>query len=332
MLLSARSGDNAQAVELANRIGGTVETKSLGFNAWHNLPNWLRNPSLLSLNAASNKLLVAPWPDLVIAVGTRTAPISSWIKRQSGGATRNVHIGRPRMALSRFDVVVTTPQYGLPEVENVMVLPLPFAAHKQVAAGDLASWKATWHHLPRPWTVAVIGGAKFPIKLGARELAEFGTALDSFARQRGGSVILLDSPRSGAGALATVAAQIAVPNWTFERGKHENPYHAALALGDVFAVTSDSVSIVSEMLNTGKPVSVYRLPTFALRPRWSAKSGPMKYLALSGLLAPPRDVPGLMDSLIDRGLVGDFASGSLAEASKRDDGTERLVLQRIREL
>ena len=38
--------------------------------------------------------LQRPWPDLVIATGRRTAPIASWIRKQSGGLTRTVQMGR----------------------------------------------------------------------------------------------------------------------------------------------------------------------------------------------------------------------------------------------
>lgn len=236
------------------------------------------------------------------------------------------------MALSQFDIVVTTPQYGLPDVDNVIHLPLPFGMPKQVADVDLADWKAEWRDLPRPWTIAVIGGAKFPIKLGPRELEEFGAALNRFAGKHGGSVVLMDSPRTNTGAIETVAKQIKVPIWKLERGKHTNPYHAALALGDMFTVTSDSVSMVSEMLSTRKPVSIFCLPSATFRPRWHATSGPMKYLAQCGLLMPPRDVSGFMCDLIKHGTVGDVTNGVLAKNQVREGEMESRALQRIRQL
>jgi mitochondrial fission protein ELM1 len=113
VLKGVRAGDTAQAMDLALQLGGRVEGKQLAFNAFHNIPNWLLGARVSQLTQDAKKLLHPPWPDLVVATGRRTAPVALWIKTQSQGKTKLVHIGRPRMALSRFDLVLTTPQYGL---------------------------------------------------------------------------------------------------------------------------------------------------------------------------------------------------------------------------
>lgn len=326
VLKGLRVGDTAQAMELALQVGGRVEGKQLAFNRLHVLPNWLAGPRVSHLTSDTRTLLRPPWPDLVVATGKRTAPVSVWIKQQSGGRTRIVQLGRPRMALRHFDLVVTTSQYGLPFRPNVMQVPLPFARAKIVSAADLALFQSTWAHLPKPWIVGVLGGQKFPQRLTPAEIVGFGGALNAAAKATGGSVILLDSPRSPQGAIGFAAKSIAAPFWIYQRGAGQNPYQAALALGDSFVVTSDSVSMVSEMVLTGKPTSVFRLPTSALVPRWSAQSGLAAAMASAGLLHPPRNVDGFMDQLQADGYLESGASLNAITAS------HKAVVDRIRSL
>ncbi len=294
VLKGLRAGDTAQAMELALQVGGRVVGKQLSFNKAHVIPNWLLGARVSHLTPTAHSLLRPPWPDLVVATGKRTAPVSLWIKQQSGARARIVQLGRPRMALGQFDLVVTTPQYGLPPGSNIIQVPVPFAKPKAVSEINLLPYQTLWAQLPRPWIVGVLGGHKFPQRLTIVEMAGFGHTLDQMASQRGGSVILLDSPRSPLGAIDIAAKAITTPCWHCQHGSGSNPYQSALALGDAFVVTSDSVSMVTEMLLTNKPTTVFRLPVSSLVPRWSAGSGLGAMLARAGVLHPPRDVDGLM--------------------------------------
>ena len=329
VLKGLRGGDTSQAMELALQLGGRVEAKQLHFNALHAVPNWLASARVFHLTSSARLVLRPPWPDLVVATGKRTAPVALWIKRQSGGHSKLVQLGRPRMALKHFDLVVTTPQYGLPAAPNVIELALPFAHPKAVVPADLEAFNTEWSHLPRPWILGMTGGAKFPLRLNNRDLADFGKALNNRAQQTSGSVILLDSPRSPEGAIDKAAQHINAHKWLYRRGQSVNPYQAALAMCDELVVTSDSVSMVSEMLLTGKPTSIYRLPVSKFKPRWSADSGLGATLARSGLLHPPRDVDGFMERLMEAGVLGDIANNYKTEIRGNVETTHHAVIDRI---
>jgi uncharacterized protein len=305
VLKGLRAGDTAQAMALALQLGGRVESKQLTFNATHALPNWLFGARVSHLLPEVLGLLRPPWPDLVVATGKRTAPVALWIRQQSGGHSKLVQLGRPRMALRSFDLVVTTPQYGLPAAPNVVEIALPLTIPKTVAAADHEAFATEWAEFPRPWILGVIGGSKYPLRLGDADLSGFGKALDQRACAVNGSVILIDSPRSPTGALDKAAQHIKQPKWVYRRGQSVNPYQAALSLCNELVVTSDSVSMVSDMIQTGKSTSVYRLSVAKFQPRWSARSGLAAALAREGVLHPPRDVDGFMSRLIEAGVVGD---------------------------
>ncbi len=331
VLCGVRAGDTAQALELARRVTGKVVAHQLAFTWLHNLPNWMTGPGVAHLEKRSRAMLVPPWPDLVIATGKRTAPVALWIKQQSKGKTVAVQLGRPRMAFNHFDLVVTTPQYGLPEAENVIRLDLPFAAPKVQEAAMLDHWQQQWKALPRPLIAAAIGAAKFPLRLGAAQLDEYGSALGALARREGGSILLFGSPRSVAGAVERVRAQINGSTWIADGRGPGNPYQAALSLADLFAVTGDSVSMASEMVATGKPTHVFPLVSWPSL-RWRAENGLAALLARSGVLAPPRDVDGFVKALLASGAARDVRDLSRAQPYHQVETGQDDVVRRIRTL
>jgi mitochondrial fission protein ELM1 len=256
--------------------------------------------------------------------------VSLAIKTASAGKTIAVHIGRPRMNLDRFDLVLTTPQYGLPPGPNVVVLTLPFAVARDVSAKVQSHFGEVWGHLPRPWLVGVIGAAKFPIRFGPSEIGAFAKAADGLAHSLKGSLILMDSPRSPPGAIADVAARVTAPHWMWTRGQGDNPYQAALKMGDCFAVTSDSASMMAEMVRTRRPTYVHRLPVSPITPVWRAQSGLPALLARRGILSPPRDVGRFVDHLSAQGWIGNLQSGAgpqstFAASDEHDAAIERIL-------
>ncbi len=332
VLKGVRKGDTAQAMELALQLGGRVEGKQLAFNASQMVPNVLLGSRVSHLTPEAKQLLSPPWPDVVVATGRRTAPVALWIKRQSLGKTKLVQIGRPRMPLADFDLVVTTAQYGLPSATNVVRVPLPFASPKQPVLDELLHFQEVWTPLPKPWILGVIGGGKFPLRLDDAILTNFGEALQRRAKAVGGSVVLLDSPRSPIGALDRVGKALEVPHWQFVRGKGPNPYQSALQLCDELAVTGDSVSMVSEMVLTGKLAWVFPLPRSAFAPRWSVQRGILAELARLGIFHPPRDTDGFMQNLLVGGHVGDLMAGVKRAARGRLTAAHDVVLTRIKSM
>lgn len=328
VLQGPRAGDNAQAHELASLLEAEVTCKHLRFNKLHLLPNLILGASASSLAAGSSKGLRPPWPDLVIATGKRSAPVARWIRQQSRGKTKVVQLGRARAPLSAFDLVITTPQYGLPAAANVIEIPLPFAATKNVDARELAAWRAAWAGLRKPLIAVAIGHAKFPLKMGRREARLLGRRLNSLAERMQGSLLLIASPRSVPRVIARIEAELSVPHVAYRIfDPQKNPYAAALVVGDHFVATSDSISMISELLSTGKPVDVFELPDRRMTLKWRASAGLCAWLSRSGILQPPRDVAGMARTLIEKGYVNALGEQRARIPFRRNDAP---ILERLR--
>ena len=310
VLQGAREGDNAQARALAERLGAAFVLKRIAWSRFHLLPNVLTGAGLLTVDKERSDSLSPPWPDAVIAVGRRTAPIAVWIKRQSEGRTRLIHLGRPRFPLDRFDLVITTPQYALPDGRNIVKALLPLTDAMVIPQAE--AWQQRFADLPRPWTGVLVGGRIFPFRFGRAEATELAGKLKAHQQRHGGSLLVSTSPRTGPEVVTILAEAVGASGYVHRWVKGgDNPHRFILSAADRFIVTEDSASMLAEACRSRKPVEIYELPRLLLPLTWQGRSGPAAYLARAGLLSPPRDTRKLRDEIIRRGhaqFLGDTAA------------------------
>ena len=352
VLLGRHEGDNRQLLALAEALGWPFEIRRLAFRRWWLVPTWLQGASRMLLDEQRSEPLAPPWPDLVLAAGRRCAPVARWIQRQAGGAVRLVHLGRPQAPLSAFDLVVTTPQYGLPGRTNVLhnVLPLNRPAAR-VAERVRAAWLPRLESLPRPWIALLVGGNSSSSRLDAATAQALRERAEALARERGGSILLVTSPRTPREAVDVLAAPMAVPGvrHPWRADDPENPYSLFLEVADELVVTGDSASMLAEACATGRPVHFVPLPRPAeLRPAaalfaWWRKRrrhqqgerGTPKQqdglgrwldrLVAAGVLRPPRDLDALNEALRWSGLARPLGATNAPRAAGPSDDLERTV-------
>lgn len=306
VLLGRRTGDNAQALAVGQAVaaatGGHMIPKPLEYNALYHTPNLLLGASLRSLRHDRHSTFSPPWPDLVIGVGRRSVPVARWIKAQSDGAAILVQIGRPRAPLDWFDLVVTTPQYRLPEEPNVLALLLPPLSGPAQGGAELARWRETFAPLPRPWIGVLVGGARAPYRFDGEAARALARGADALAGRLGGALIVTTSPRTGAAQSRILAEAVSSPaHCNLWSASADNAHQAILALADRFIVTGESVSMLAEACLTGKPVAIHQLPRQGLYPAWSGERGFGRRLARSGLASPPRDPQAVVRRLVEAG-------------------------------
>jgi mitochondrial fission protein ELM1 len=296
VLLGQGAGGNDQLQGLARALGWPFAAKRMRYNILNYIPNPLLGASCVTIDRRHSDPLVAPWPDLVIAASRRAAPVARWIKRQSAGRTRLVHLLHAQAPLRHFDLVVTMPHYRLPERPNVLHTLLPLNVPDAQRLRDAADvWRARLADLPRPWIAVLVGGDSSTYRLSAAVAAELGVRASAAARAAGGSLLITTSPRTPPAAAASLVRSIDSPAhvylWHEHRGS-DNPYPAYLALADRFIVTADSASQLAEACASGRPLDLFDWPP---RRRW-----------LPGLLGPLRALPGaarLHDAAVAVGLI-----------------------------
>lgn len=331
-LLGRRAGDNRQIVTLAEGSGLPWEAKPLAFaDLAKRAPR--RRGSFDALDAASRASLAPPWPDVVIAAGRWSAAVALAIRHASGARTRLVHIGRPWAPLEWFDLIVTTPQYGLPDAPNVLANALPLTAPRAAADPDPGVATAA-----RPRLLVLVGGDSPPRVLDAAAARALVEASLARATTAGGSLLVATSPRTRPEAVAALKAALAdapVDVRLSVFGDGRNDYAAFLAAADAIVVTDDSAAMTADAVLSGAPVTLYRLPRrpsaaqrrLALLRALSDRTGPTRALfqrlVARGVITSIRDLDRYAARIEAEGLLagGDRArrraAAELSEAARR---------------
>ena len=258
-LLGRKAGDNTQVRALADELALGYEEKNIVARPWELLTHLSLGVTLAGIDRAQSSPLQGPWPDLLISAGRRNEPVARWIKQQSGGETRLVHIGRPWAPLSTWDLVITTPQYFLPRQANIVHNNLPLhrvsASELHEAAQQLRPQIA---HLPRPWIAVLMGGDSGRFVMTPGKGATLGRLANALAVTARGSLLVTDSPRTPGVAGDALQASLSAPNLCYRCGQEgENPYRGLLALADAFVVTGESMSMLGEAADTARPLFIF---------------------------------------------------------------------------
>lgn len=259
-----RAGERGQVHALTgaleNALGWPVEIKKLAYRKHVVMPHVLGLASISGITDESRLNLLEPWPDLVIASGVRNEPVCRWIREQSGGRTRYVHVGRPWGSLDSFDAVVTTPQYRVPHhsavVQNMLTLHSVTRRRLNEAA---VRHSAITAGLPGPHTAVVIGGDSGPFTFGPKAARRLALEVSAQALRSGGSLLITTSARTDPAAVLALRDTLTAPNFFYPwRANDEvNPYLGILGLADNIVVTGDSIAMLSEACATSKPVQIF---------------------------------------------------------------------------
>jgi mitochondrial fission protein ELM1 len=338
-VLGDKRGDNGQiemiAGALARQRGWPSELRHLEMRPEYVKGKPRVGPTLYHLDPARSDALQPPWPDLILTSGHRPGNAALWIKRQSGGKSRIVLVGKPSGWMSHFGLVVASAETLLAPFNNVLQIDLPLMRvdADRLEAGR-AAWRETFDAVPRPLVAFLIGGPTVPFVFDAdvqrRLRARIRRVLDD-----GGTPYILGSRRTPPDFIRQLSdgmpAGLRVFDWA--QPGAENPYTGLLALGDRFVVTGDSISMQVEVARLGKPLEIVPLSTGWLgglddlrrrltarlfepprdaRPTTRARIALARGLYRSGLLPQTRHFPGFHRMLVDRGLaqwVGDDPSG-----------------------
>ena len=340
VLLGKGKGGNVQMLNLAEALGWPFETRQLYHNALNRVPNLLLGASRISVDAARSDPLEPPWPDLVIAASRRSAPVAKWIRRQSGGRTRLVHLFHTQAPLAAYDLIITLPQYRLPQRPNILHLSSALNRIPASALDAAASrWRGAFGRLSRPHIALIVGGTSSSYVFDERTAERLGREASDMARSLGGSLLISTTPRTPAASAEALFAAIDVPAYRYRwrPDDPDNPYFAFLALADRFIVTVDSASVPVEACATGRPVALFEWSRRHPPTVWDRmlRRAPLRQLHAAllylGLFKPARDFDAYHSILKQRGLVTALGQPPATVRNELEDGLG-VAVDRIRKL
>jgi uncharacterized protein len=173
---------------------------------------------------------------------------------------RFVFVGTPWADPAKFDLVITTPQYGLPKAPNILhnALPLHGVTPERLAS-EAARWEARLAHLPRPRIAVLVGGSSGPLSVPARGCRKAGPRgkpdrRGKRCRPSG------DDECAHPGARCRCAGEIhhgAIVFLSLGEGRRRQSVPRLPRHGEASIVTGDSISMLSEASAAGKPVFLF---------------------------------------------------------------------------
>lgn len=265
-----RAGIENQALGLAEAVArltpADITIRRIRWRpAFDRLPSFLKAPWMLAPGSdAPFPESGEAWPDLWIATGRASLPLSLAARRRSGGRTFVVQTQDPRLDPARFDMVVAPAHDGLSGDNVFEIIGSPHRITPEVLAEGATAFAAQLEALPRPRVAVMIGGRSAAFDLTTGHAATLADGIATAVQAAGGSLMLTYSRRTPELAKAVMTARLAALPGLIWDGSGENPLFAFLHHADHVLVTEDSANMATEAAATGRPVHI--LPMVALKP------------------------------------------------------------------
>lgn len=220
------------------------------------LPTWA-NPGWPALNGGD--ALRPPWPDLWIAAGRASLPLSLRARSLTGGRSFIVQVQDPGWPPARFDLVVPPEHDGLKAPNVVPMLGSPNRVTPALLEAERRRFEGL-EALPHPRLAVLIGGRSKAYDLPEGRAAQLAEEIATAVDRAGGSVLATFSRRTPQAAKAVMHERLArLPGLVWD-GQGANPYYAFLAIADAVVVTADSTNMATEAATAGKPLLIAALP------------------------------------------------------------------------
>ncbi|MFY0399392.1 mitochondrial fission ELM1 family protein [Brevundimonas naejangsanensis] len=260
-----RTGIQNQALGLAEAIArltpAEIKIKQVRWRpAFDRLPSALKSPAMLAPGSFDPRS-VAEWPDLWIATGRASLPLSARVRDWSGGKTFVVQTQDPRWRNDRYDLIVAPAHDDLSGPNVLSITGSPHRITRERLAEAAPAFAARIAPLPHPRVAVMVGGASAAFDLPPDHAADLAQRIAEAVTAANGSLLLTYSRRTPEAAKAVMSDRLsALPGWIWD-GKGDNPLFAMLDAADHILVTEDSANMAAEAASTGKPVHV--LPMIA---------------------------------------------------------------------
>ncbi|KSB88153.1 nucleoside-diphosphate sugar epimerase [Caulobacter vibrioides] len=263
-----RAGIEAQAVGLAEAIArkrpARIVVKRVGWKGrTGRLPWWLAWLPRRWLTPESE--ITPPWPDLWVAAGRATLPLSIRARKWSGGKTYVVQIQDPRVPAHMFDLVIPPKHDRLTGDNVVPITGSPHRVSQDRLDAEYEKFKDAIEALPHPRVAVLLGGKSKAFDLPVERAAQMAHEIQLPLEQEGGSLLMTFSRRTPEPARALLAARLRDLPGIIWDGEGPNPYFAFLAAADYILVTEDSTNMATEAASTGKPVFILKMEGQSLK-------------------------------------------------------------------
>jgi uncharacterized protein len=309
VLWHQRQGDLNQMKVLAEALRLPFEIKRLEFYKPHYAP-------LAQVLLRNGEILNGPYPQIILCAEAMCSTIAHDLKKRCSAKT--IALARPCGDPQKFDLVLTTAQYGLMG-DSIVTLDLPFTLPPQFQEKRRSDGPI----------VVLIGGSAPPDILDKPTAEKMCRDL-----RTNRNIQFITSPRTPLEIAKVFAKHF--PQIHFWNKDQQNPYKQALASASEIIVTSDSVSMLADALAQDVPVHVYQLAQrLNAAQSWLNdlyKRNPKHFIFAHGLIEATPDRSRLVSHLLHKGYVQWFGHAQITRKSFDPDADLQTALKAVRNL
>ena len=164
----------------------------------------------------------------------------------------------PKFARDQFDLIIA-PDHDRLRGRNIIST---IGALNSINAKTLKQAKKgfpDFKRLPSPRIAVLIGGNSKTHTMTTKDAERLANHLLTLQKEHKASLMMTCSRRTGKDNEALLRKKLKGKDVHFWNGKGKNPLMSYLAWADCVIVTSDSVSMISESISSGKPTYLYPL-------------------------------------------------------------------------
>lgn len=273
VIFDKRAGTFQQALALAESIGMPFKVITPEYSKLNSLPNFILPASSLRIKKRNRLELknITHYPKIIIGAGRKSANFSCLIKNQAklkNIKIANIHIMNPQMNFKFFDLVIL-PNHDKANFDYNNIIRINGAINN-INSTTLEQALIKFQQTPfyqkidlqaQNKIALLIGGSSKNSVFETKSMQNLIEHSCKIAKNMSAQLLILNSRRTS-DQLNKVIRSSLDGNYCFfdcndKNFNHHNPYLAILAIADFVIITGDSISMISESLNSGKNIYIF---------------------------------------------------------------------------
>lgn len=267
VLADNRAGNYSQAIGLADEIGGNRKIVNLTYGPFALLPNFFLGVSIASLSKETKESIknIKYFPKIIIGAGRKTAVIALYLKKLSQNQSKIIQIMNPGISHNKFDFIILPRHDRIQKSYSNVVRSIGALTKisERAVNYECEKFRDLFSENSQIKIAVLVGGDSKKTKFDAKSALELAKRANLVAKNMDAQLIFLTSRRTSKKIIEILHNELKKSKNKFQffdyhnLKKEENPYLAIIGFADYFIVSGDSVSMISEVCSTSKPVYIF---------------------------------------------------------------------------
>ncbi len=242
----------SQANGLSKAIGkNIIEIKAEIIFPWNKL-----QPGFIPIYRGIFKNIIPEnnLPDMIISCGRKSVYLSLYLKKKYKNII-NIHIQNPKISLKKFNFIVAPNHDG---IDGTNVIKSIGALHQFCLKKNYTNNKLD---IPKSNLIScLIGGQNQHYHFNKDEAEKLCERLLDLKKNNPNRNLLIITSRRTEESVKKLILNKMKDKAIIWTGEGKNPYSFAIENSEIFIITSDSTSMISESAITGNPIYIFNLP------------------------------------------------------------------------